>query len=62
MAIRHETTINAAANNRAMPIYHEIILQFISFYLNDGKGIFPYIIYQYNNFYICIDKINRDLK
>ena len=45
-----------------MPIYHEIILQFISFYLNDGKGIFPYTIYQYNNFYICIDKINRNLK
>lgn len=58
----HETTINVDDSSRATPIYHEITRQFIAFGLNMGKGILPHAIYQYNNFYLCIDRINQDIR
>ncbi len=41
-----------------MPIYQVMTFQFMTFVLQ-GKIIPPDVIYQYNNFYLCIENINH---
>jgi hypothetical protein len=51
--------MSAATSSRDTPVYHAMILPFMTSVLYGGKIMARLFIYQYNNFYLCIDIINE---